>query len=853
MIRYYFFILLFFALCETLQSQNENIGANNVNRFRQGLYFLSHTVSQEERTGLNLTPDAPLSLTDGFTLDFDIKLRKEFHSYGYVFRIIVNDTLNIDFLSNIRSKDTNFSLIKNNEKLHKEELGDITNYVEKWIKVQIKIDVKNQKILHIAKGNKTLIETNIPEAKKVKINFGASDDKQFYITDVPPMTIRNIQLQDADNKVIRKWNLFKHFQHEVYDETKNKRATAQNPIWEIDKHYKWNKLIDFSVGGYNPQIAYNADDGIIYISKDKHLYKYFLETKTLDSTLVNKGLPYNSIANSIIYNPINKELISYSPDTGQFIKNNLSDNEWFSYKSSSYNTIIHHNQVIARDRNELIIFGGYGYYRYSALIGKHKLDSTKWEFTDLSQEIAPRYLSSAVYAGDGKLFVLGGYGSWSGKQEEFPHTYNDLHLINTDDLSCEKKWEYEDKYSHQVYSNSMIIDKEVKHIYVLAYNNNTNKSYIQLNRFGIDTPDRTILGDTIPFNFYDIESFCNLYLNSKKNELIAAIYYKEKDNQTKVTLYSIAFPPLAQEDIIQQAANDKMPVWNIYIIIFITLLIAFILIYFLYIKKRSKNINDSFVETTKTSTTEDRKHVPSILLLGGFQVLDNEGHDMTNKFTQVLKSLFLFLLLNMLKNGKGVTSQQINETLWPNMDRNSATNNRNVSINKLRIILKDLPQFNIISNKSGYWYLDINEEIFCDYAEMLSLLSNIQHDKDYSAETINKILELGLHGGLLATINDKWIDNYKLEYSDTVNIILSELIRALPSKKNHELLLRIGNVMLAIDNLDENAISIKCHALYHLGKKGLAKQCYINFCDEYRNSLDSSPRLQFNDIIKKNS
>ena len=287
--------------------------------------------------------------------------------------------------------------------------------------------------------------------------------------------------------------------------------------------------------------------------------------------------------------------------------------------------------------------------------------------------------------------------------------------------------------------------------------------------------------------------------------------------------------------------------------IFITLLIAFILIYFLYIKKRSKNINDSFVETTKTSTTEDRKHVPSILLLGGFQVLDNEGHDMTNKFTQVLKSLFLFLLLNMLKNGKGVTSQQINETLWPNMDRNSATNNRNVSINKLRIILKDLPQFNIISNKSGYWYLDINEEIFCDYAEMLSLLSNIQHDKDYSAETINKILELGLHGGLLATINDKWIDNYKLEYSDTVNIILSELIRALPSKKNHELLLRIGNVMLAIDNLDENAISIKCHALYHLGKKGLAKQCYINFCDEYRNSLDSSPRLQFNDIIKKNS
>jgi hypothetical protein len=43
----------------------------------KGLYFHSFLVDKDSRTGLNLTPEKPLSLSGGFTLTFDFKIRPE--------------------------------------------------------------------------------------------------------------------------------------------------------------------------------------------------------------------------------------------------------------------------------------------------------------------------------------------------------------------------------------------------------------------------------------------------------------------------------------------------------------------------------------------------------------------------------------------------------------------------------------------------------------------------------------------------------------------------------------------------------------------------------------------------------
>jgi hypothetical protein len=55
-------ILVFNLLCCITYSQKPNYG----------LEFSSFEVTQEKRTGLNLTSEKPLELSEGFTLSFDM-------------------------------------------------------------------------------------------------------------------------------------------------------------------------------------------------------------------------------------------------------------------------------------------------------------------------------------------------------------------------------------------------------------------------------------------------------------------------------------------------------------------------------------------------------------------------------------------------------------------------------------------------------------------------------------------------------------------------------------------------------------------------------------------------------------
>lgn len=58
-----------------------------------GLTFNSHAVNQDVRTSLNLTPDMPMSFSEGFSIEFDIKFNPGVQAYGYVCRIIPEMTV----------------------------------------------------------------------------------------------------------------------------------------------------------------------------------------------------------------------------------------------------------------------------------------------------------------------------------------------------------------------------------------------------------------------------------------------------------------------------------------------------------------------------------------------------------------------------------------------------------------------------------------------------------------------------------------------------------------------------------------------------------------------------------------
>src|SRR5258708_2431723 len=82
----------------------------------------------------------------------------------------------------------------------------------------------------------------------------------------------------------------------------------------------------------------------------------------------------------------------------------------------------------------------------------------------------------------------------------------------------------------------------------------------------------------------------------------------------------------------------------------------------------------------------EKDHRSAIYLFGQFQVFDKEGSDITRLFTPLLKELFLIIVLYTIRNGRGISSEGLNEILWHDKPEKDAKNNRSVNLAKLKTV-----------------------------------------------------------------------------------------------------------------------------------------------------------------------
>lgn len=832
--------------------------ADSIDKPDRGLYFQAHTVIPEKRTSLNLTPDVPLSFRDGFSLDFDVHLRSEQHNYGYIVRVILNDTLNIDLLSNKEWSHSQLFLMRGSQRLvdlpHLDSIPDFGK--SDWLRVSLTLDYKKQLILCTLNGAEWNLPAELPQLNDVRITFGLNARKPYLSTDVAPMNLRNIQILNLKRSLLKSWSLLQHGEGEVYDELEQSRAVVLNGIWEVDRHIRWRKLASFSVPGTKPQFApyQRSADGGLFVALGDTVYQYSIENRLLEKIPVKAGHPYFTAASSLVYDSVRNELISYSAEQERLNRYSFSTNEWERGIPDILLSYLHHSSCYIPERQELVVFGGYGFYRYSAVLFKHAVDSMSWERKDFSQSIEPRYLSGLGYYGEGKVLLLGGYGSKSGRQEEIPENYYDLHLIDIDGMTSRKLWTFSND-NLETFGNAMVMDPDGKHFYALSFANDRALSSVRLNSFGIDTPERVLLADSIPYHFHDTESYCTLFYNGGTSELVTILAYQDGTGNTSVELYTLGYPALRLSDVIQTLPENKsMKGFRMLILLLVTGLGVGLFVGWKFVRRKRNNTVEKEREKSDAPPVPVREAEAtvkvlksSIRLLGGFQVINAEGQDITSRFTLILRNLFLYMMLYSYKNENGVTSEQLNEIFWADMDKGSATNNRNVNMSKLRLLLKEIGGVSV-SYKNSYWYMGMEPSVCCDYIEICDLLRKVKENKVVNVPALNRIAELGCRGELIPDITEEWMDKFKSEYLILLSDVLLSIYEYPEVKNDLLLLLKLSETMLSCDSTDENGIRYKCYALYHLGKKGLAKQCYENFCEEYIRVLGTKPEIDYTDI-----
>lgn len=824
-----------------------------------GLKFISHEAVKENRTSLVLNPNHAIHLNDNFTLDFEISFSDALYTFGYIFRMILDDEVNLDMVSVVSYRNLKLNVIYDQHSLVEfNGLGDIPNFdYEKWIPVSLTVDKTKDSILISIDGNKKSFKQKLKKDSNLKIYFGQSTHTKFLSSDVPPIAIRNIRILDKKNKPLYHWALGKHNGNMVRDEIRNTPAYAINPIWLIDKHEHWEKKISAIIPHGSLHIATNSD-GKVYFAKDNYLaiYNNSLPNKGLTEVPVKGGIPFRADPNQMIYNPVKNQLISYDVDTQRFSIFDFTTAKWsLNDTVPLFTRFWHHNSQFIPEENKLVLFGGYGIHLYSSqlVVVDFSGDTPVWNVFDLSKDIPTRYLAGMTYDGKGNVLISGGYGSLTGSQSESPHNFYDLYRVNIYDGSVSflyKNEEYNDTESF-VYGNSTVLSNDGKTLYGIIYNDKRYAVEIRLISIDLETGEQTDYTSRIPYEFADIKSYCTLIHDKSKSELLVATTKLLDNNHTEINIYGLKFPPLLASEIIQAP-----PATSFFLYIVLILLLPVLCLILLHIIKKKRKETKKQPPVVHIPETPDyynlyrvKKHPSSISLLGGFHVIDKTGKDITGGFTQTIRQLLMLIIIETYKNRRGISSERLTEIFWFDKDPENARNNRNVNMHKLRSLLQKVGDVDIRKDNS-YWKFNISDSVFCDYSIVLQLFSELENTNDPDITKINDLLKLASFGKFLSNTQTEWTDPYKSEFTIRLIELLIRISENDKIKPHASLLLQIADTIMIHDSLDEDAIRIKCNALYAMGKKNQAKVCYDTFALEYEKILNTSPEFKLSDIGK---
>ena len=139
-----------------------------------GLQFQAHDVPKEKRTSLLLNNGSKMKMPSGFQIDFDVKFNPELHNYGYIFRIIANDSICFDLVSNFTNDRRALSFIEGSDIFvpFDSEILDKHN-INDWASVNLVVDNNNKEIIIGFNGEKV---TLFPTVTEISPNLYSSSD-----------------------------------------------------------------------------------------------------------------------------------------------------------------------------------------------------------------------------------------------------------------------------------------------------------------------------------------------------------------------------------------------------------------------------------------------------------------------------------------------------------------------------------------------------------------------------------------------------------------------------------------------------------------------------------------------------
>ncbi|SKB25006.1 LamG domain-containing protein [Maribacter arcticus] len=394
-------------------------------------------------------------------------------------------------------------------------------------------------------------------------------------------------------------------------------------------------------------------------------------------------------------------------------------------------------------------------------------------------------------------------------------------------------------------TSSLVPSNEWTHI-ALVYSKLKNELLFYIN--GKETDRIVLISEYEPSNFNILigsnlwEEFFVGYLGDIK------IWERELNTKEIVSQYT-NFP----EEI---STNKYRSLW-----IAISITFSSILSFLFWNKRRRKKAGEpkklcqetavSLKDIYKSNTRQDFKQ--RIHCFGPLCIFDEEEINVAKKFSPKLKEVFLVIFLYSQKNGKGLTTKQLTELLWPGMTNQEAKNTRGTTIQNLRTLLSTCPDINL-DFRNKYWYMQVGEDCYLDYRQALNYIryfEEVQYETSILEKELPKLLALLSNGRLLSSSSSSWLDPFIENFTNQVIEACTLYSQNLNYKKHQELLLQLVEVIYLYDDLNEMALRLKLQILIQQGMLSLAHTVHANFAKLYLKLYNVEYHPSFKEMVSK--
>lgn len=833
-----------------------------------GLYFRSHESEGPDRTSLVLNEGRPFSMGEEFTIAFKLLVREREADFGPVLHLSTDRGEHVRF-SYVSGENRHFPALVLNEEI---VIIDMPIDRERWLDVAVRLRPSADSVELNYAGMTISAAMPLHTSRRVTALFGVMP---AYSSDVAPVNLKDVVVMQGDDTV-RYWRLYRHDDDICYDEIRHTEARAIHPRWLIDNHIGWYPVLHRTIPD-RVDVAFDASRAEFYLVKDAEIEVLDENGVRLRTIPVRGGYRATRCQNHLLYDTLSRSLVSYFPEEGRISTFSFETGRWSGEKENPQEPhFYNHARAFDPSDSSYYFFGGYGFYQYRNELFRWKSGTDHIEQIEYEQPFFPRYSAAAAVVGD-ELYVFGGRGNKYGRQEIASSNYFGLHAINLRTLRSRSVWRRtEDPGVENVMASTMYFQPGDSSFYAVSM----DEGGILWNLSMVDTLYREVskpIGNEINYQDGDF----SFYSSPAHGKMFLVLDKILSDRSHDVAIYSINLPLAGEADIRQ---TTDCPWWRSAWrwLCGLAAVVGIGVWFYRTVRVRKRRMQrdvhhpDRIIRTVDPagnvadpiSTREGEtasvpvreretaslpvRHYDSsrsaIRLLGNFRVFDRNGVEITSHFTPKLKNLLILLILHSERDQRGILALRATELLWPDKDGNSARNNRNVSLRKLRLLLEPVGDVEIIS-ENNFLRIRLGGDLFCDYHEVVGCIRRFkQPDGESDPRLLDRIFELLLYGPLLPNTIAEWLDDFKDAYSSLSLDLLKGLLDQERRRDHQEMVLRIADIMFLHDPLSEEALAAKCTVLSAQGKNGLARNVYDRFCKEYRRSIGEEFGTPFTDL-----